>query len=394
MEIGIVGKPNVGKSTFFTAATLAPAEIANYPFTTVKPNRGVMYVRVPCPEKDFGVSCNPRQGRCENAVRFIGIEAIDVAGLVPDAHKGKGLGNEFLDDLRQASAFIHIIDATGKTDFEGNATSSHDPVKDVEFLESEITHWIKNIYTKGWHKRSKQIETDGEKIERALAERLTGLGIRDIDVLKALKKVDLSEKPSKWTEEQLLDLALAIRRVAKPMIIAANKADIAPPENVERLKAVEGATVIPTCAEFELALRRASKAGMIRYNPGDSGFEILQEEKLNDAQRKALKAISTWLDENKSTGVQTCIEKAVFDLLDLIPVYPVEDEGKLTDKDGNVLPDAYLVPAGTTSKDLAFKVHTDLGEGFIRAIDARTKRVIGADHELKAGDVVKIVSAK
>ena len=396
LEIGIVGKPNVGKSTFFTAATQAPAEIQNYPFTTIKANRGVGHIRVPCPEKDFQLKCTPRTGSCEGGVRYVAMEMLDVAGLVPDAHKGKGLGNKFLDDLRQASALIHVIDASGRTDFEGNPTEGHDPTKDVEFLDKEVSHWIKNIFLKGWDKRSRQVHMSDEKVERALAERLTGLGINDLMVLEGLRKADLGDNILKWTDDDHLSLAREIRKVGKPMIIAANKADLAPKENMDALKALEkdGYVVIPTCAEFELALRRASKAGLIDYRPGDDGFTVTQADKLNPAQRKALDRMADWLKEKGSTGVQECLEEGIFKLLDLIVVFPVEDENKLTDKDGRVLPDAFLVPKGTTAKEVAFKVHTDIGEGFIRAINVRTKRVIGADQEMENLDVIKIVSSK
>jgi ribosome-binding ATPase YchF (GTP1/OBG family) len=396
MEIGIVGKPNVGKSTFFTAATLAPAEIQNYPFTTIKANRGVGHVRVPCPERDFDIRCTPRTGNCEDGTRYVPIEIIDVAGLVPDAHKGKGLGNKFLDDLRQASALIHVIDASGRTDFEGNATEGHDPAKDVEFLDLEVSHWIKNIFLKGWDKRSRQVHMSGEKVEKAIAERLTGLGINDLTVLEALRGAELDDNILKWTEEDHLTLAREIRKVGKPMIIAANKVDLAPKENIEALKAFEkeGYLVVPTCAEYELALRRASKAGLIDYLPGDDKFTIKESAQLNVAQRKALDRITDWMRGNGSTGIQRCLEEGIFRLLDLITVFPVEDENKLTDKDGRVLPDAYLVPKGTTAKEVAFKVHTDIGSGFIRAINVRTKRVIGADHEMENLDVIKIVSSK
>ena len=395
MDIGVVGKPNVGKSTFYVAATLAPAEIQNYPFTTIKANRGVGYVRVPCPEKDFNVKCMPRTGKCEDGTRFIPIEMIDVAGLVPDAHKGKGLGNQFLDDLRQASALIHVVDASGKTTFEGTPTEGHDPLLDVEFLDREISYWILNIFSKGWDKRSKQAQTAGEKVERVLEERLTGLGINEGMILEALRNADLPPLKD-WTEEVRLRLAKEIRKVSKPMIIAANKMDLAPKENLEKLKGLEsdGYMVVPCCAEYELALRKATKAGIINYNPGDSQFSIKEGKTLNAAQKKALDTIADYLKANGSTGVQRCIEEGVFKLLDLIAVFPVEDETKLTDKDGRVLPDAYLVKRGMTAKEVAFKVHTDLGKGFIRALNARTRRTVGADYEAQNLDILKIISAK
>jgi ribosome-binding ATPase YchF (GTP1/OBG family) len=322
------------------------------------------------------------------------VEVIDVAGLVPDAHMGKGLGNKFLDDLRQAEVMIHIIDASGSTDIEGNPVDcgSHDPTEDIKFLEEEITHWMKNILTKGWNRLSRQMELDGMKLERGIADNLTGLGITEGQILTALREVKLSDKPSQWSEDELLLLADSIRKHSKPIIIAANKSDIAPTENVEKLLAMDDYMVIRTSAEMELALRKASRADLIDYIPGSRDFNITAGEQLNENQIKALEHIKNIIGETGGTGVQSCIEKAVYELLDLMVVYPVEDENKLTDHDGNVLPDAFLIKKGSTAKDLAYKVHTDLGDKFVRAIDARTKRVIGADAELNDGDIIKIAA--
>jgi ribosome-binding ATPase YchF (GTP1/OBG family) len=262
----------------------------------------------------------------------------------------------------------------------------------VEFLEREINYWIKGILFKDWHKLSKQIDMSGTKLERVFAEKLTGLGITEGMIHAALRDSDLDEKTTQWSEEDLLSLAHHIRRHSKPMIIAANKCEIAPEENLKKLGELEDYIVIPTCAEVELALRRAAKGDLIDYLPGASSFNIHENKDISEAHKKALVKIQHILEKIKDTGVQRCVEDAVFKLLDLIVVYPVEDETHLTDKDGRVLPDAYLMKRGATAVDLAFKVHTDLGNNFIRAIDARTKRVVGHDHELNDGDVIKIVA--
>lgn len=394
MEVGIVGKPNVGKSTFFSAATLAPAEIAEYPFTTIEANRGVTYVRVKCPHEELGVECNPNNAPCESGTRLVPVEMLDVAGLVPDAHKGRGLGNKFLDDLRQAKALIHIVDASGGTDHEGNIVEvgSHDPLSDVKFLDTEISQWMKGILDKGWKKVVRQIQLDGLKLEKAVQERMTGLGFTDSMVLEALRQMNVDEKPINWSEDDILGLADNLRKVGKPMIVAANKCDVAPDENLKKLTSLGDKIVVPTSAESELALRRAAKSDLISYVVGDDHFEILEESKLSEDQLKGLKFIGSVMRKFGGTGIQNCVENAVFKLLDMIVVYPVEDENKWTDKDGRVLPDAYLLRRGSNAKDLAYEVHTDLGDNFIRAIDGRTKRVLGADHELKDGDIITIVA--
>lgn len=394
MEVGLVGKPNVGKSTFFSAATLAPAQIADYPFTTIEPNRGVAYVRVRCPHLDLGRPCKPVHGACEDGVRLVPVEMLDVAGLVPKAHEGRGLGNKFLDDLRQAAALIHIVDASGRTDFEGNAIKAgdHDPTEDVRFLEDELAHWIYGIVERDFEKNARRAELEETPVERLIHERLVGLGLSEAQVLLAVREASLPGRASTWRKEELLRLGHALRRKGKPMILAANKADLAPPENLDRLRGLGGYEVVPTSSEFELALRRAAKAGLVDYVPGASSFAVRDAAKLTEAQRKALDTVRAFLGKFGSTGVQPCVEQTVFKLLDRIVAFPVEDETHWTDKKGNVLPDAFLVPRGSTAKDLAFRVHTDLGKHFIRAIDARTKMVVGHDHALKDGDVVKIVA--
>lgn len=395
MQLGIVGKPNVGKSTFFNAATDANAEIANYPFTTIDANRGIMYIRKSCPCKDFNITCTPNNSICIDGTRFVPIEAIDVAGLVPDAHKGKGLGNKFLDDLRQAHAFIHIIDASGSTDEEGNPCEigSYDPLNDVEFLEKEINFWLFGIVKKSWEKIAKQCELENKKIDRMLAEKLTGLGITEEHIASAIKKIDIDRsKPSFWTDDDILNLSDFVRKISKPMLISYNKCDKAPDTLMDKMNEMNDYIVIPTSAESELALTNAKEKGLISYTPGSNIFTILKKEEISENQMKALEFIKSHvLDKYSSTGIQKCIEEAV-KMLYLIVVYPVQDDNHLTDKDGRILPDAYLIPKGSTAKDLAFKVHTDLGEHFIRAIDARTHRVIGSDHELKDGDVISIIA--
>ncbi|UCE81552.1 MAG: redox-regulated ATPase YchF [Methanobacteriota archaeon] len=391
--VGIVGKPNVGKSTFFSALTMTAAQVASYPFTTIEANRGVGHVRGTCPHTDLGVACSPSNSLCEQGTRFVPIELLDVAGLVPDAHSGKGLGNKFLDDLRVADAFIHVVDASGGTDFEGNSVGvgTHDPSMDVSFLEMEISYWIFGILGKDFQKIARQSKLAGKKFERLMQEKLTGLSITESMILSALKQSGNNDDPSAWKDDELLRFCQALQKISKPMIVAANKTDIAPSENLKKLEAT-GYPIVPTSAEYELALRRAANAGLISYAPGEASFDMIDGSKLNDSQQKALEKMAEWMKGARGTGVQTVLEKVVFDVLDLIIVYPVEDETKWTDKQGRVLPDAYLMKRGSNAKDLAFKVHTDLGDNFIRAIDGRTHMAVGHDHILNENDVVKIVS--
>jgi len=396
--LGIVGKPNTGKSTFFSAATLAPAEIANYPFTTIKPNRGVGYVRTPCVCKEFGVKDMPVNSLCIDGVRLIPVEFIDCAGLVPGAWQGRGLGNQFLDEIRKADALIHIVDASGGTDSEGRICKpgEHDPVEDVKFLENEMTMWMANILKRDWAKIARTAESGSTDLLSILEERLSGLAIRRAHIFEAIRRTGLNaDKPTSWGEEDFLKFIDTLRRIAKPMLIAANKIDVpTAEENLERLKKLDY-LVVPCCAEAELALRRAAEKKLIDYRPGDCTFKINAPEKLTESQLKALETIrEKVLLKFGSTGVQEAINMAYFKLLNMITVYPVEDLEHLSDHHGRVLPDAYLVPYGTTARELAYLIHTELGESFIYAIEARERKRVGEDYILKDRDVISIVSAK
>ncbi|MGC9345862.1 MAG: redox-regulated ATPase YchF, partial [Candidatus Bathyarchaeales archaeon] len=384
--------------TFFSAATLAPAEIASYPFTTIKPNRGVGYVRTPCVCKEFNVKDNPVNSICLDGIRLIPVELIDCAGLVPGAWQGRGLGNQFLDEIRKADALIHIVDASGGTDSEGRICKpgEHDPLEDVRFLEHEITMWMANILKRDWPKIARTAEAESKDLFSMLEERLSGLTIKRSHIFEAIRRTGLNaDKPTRWSEEDFLKFVDAVRQIAKPMLIVANKIDLSTSEeNLGRLKELNY-LLVPCCAEAELALRRATEKQLIDYRPGDCNFKINKPEQLNENQIKALETIKEKiLLKLGSTGVQEAINTAFFKLLSMITVYPVEDLEHLADHNGRVLPDAYLVPYGTTARQLAYMIHTELGESFIYAVEAREKKRVGEDHILKDRDVISIISAK
>jgi hypothetical protein len=383
MLIGFVGKPSSGKSSMFKAATLIDVKITGIPFCTIEPNIGIGYVTVDCVEKEFSVKCKPRYGFCKNGKRFVPVKLIDVAGLVPGAHEGRGLGNQFLDDLRQASILIHIVDFSGLTDEEGKATTGHDPAKDIEFLEKEIDMWFASVIRKAFSKLEKLVGKSQSDMIEILSQQLSGLEVTKEDIQKVLNKVSVADVDN---------FARELRKISKPILIAANKIDLKPAqENFERLKG-KYEYAVPTSAEAEIALKKAAEKGLVNYTPGN-GFEVKQA--LEDRQKKALEFIQkNVIDKYGSTGVQECLNKAVFDLLGYIAVYPVEDENKLSDKSGNVLPDVFLMPPKSTALDLAFKVHTDIGKKFICAIDARTKKRLAKDYRLKDKDIIKIVAGK
>ncbi|MCL5239687.1 MAG: YchF-related putative GTPase [Candidatus Marsarchaeota archaeon] len=387
MLIGIIGAPNKGKSTIFSALTMASAEIADYPFTTIKPNLGVAYATRQCVEKELHVKCKPRNGLCINGVREIPINITDVAGLVPDAHLGKGMGNQFLSDLAGASAFIQVVDLSGKTDIHGNAGEGYDPAEEVLAVRKEVALWLAGIIVK--HKGALSKRNDGEK---ALVETLTGFGLKDAQVRKAAEACGLGTSQIAWDEKEAYAFADKLLAISKPTVVAANKLDMANPEALERLrKKLDGYTVIGCSGAVELALRKAAAGGIIDYAPGSAGFEVKRE--VGAEQKKALDYMSDFVKKNGGTGVQEVIDTVVFKELKEIVVYPVEDENKYTDHFGNVLPDALLVTKGSKAVDLAEAIHSDLAKGMLYAIDAKKKLRVAKDYALTDNDVLRIVSA-
>ncbi len=399
MLIGVVGKPSCGKSTFFKASTLAEVEIALHPFTTINSNHGIGYVKIDCVDSFFNKQCNPRFGYCIDHKRFVPVEMMDVAGLVPGASEGKGMGNAFLDELRQADVLIHVVDISGSTNENGEPVEplSYNPEKDVEFLENEIDTWFYNILSKSWEKFVRQVKQDKSEIDKAIAKQLSGLKVEEDHVNLAIKKLNLDkENPGSWSDEDVRNLLKELRKSSKPLIIAANKIDVPGAEkNLENLrKKFPDCMIVPCSAESELALKEAHKNNLIKYVPGENDFEILDENSLSEKQKTALSFIKeNILKKYKSTGVQDVLNKAVFDLLKYIAIYP-GGVNKLEDSDGNVLPDVFLLKEGSTALDFAYRIHTDFGKNFIRAIDVKTKKTIGKDHVLNNGDVVEIISDK
>jgi hypothetical protein len=379
LQVGIVGKPSSGKSSFYSAATLADAPVSPRPFTTIKPNVAMGYVSYPCPHVELKIKCNAANSKCEGGIRLIPITVTDVAGLVPGAHKGKGMGNQFLGDLIGASGLIHVVDMSGNTDSGGNTTSGYDPEKDIEFLEEEIDHWLAGILERNW-KQIERKQDSGTELYKLVFNQYSGLGITE-DAVKSIVEKGYSDP---------LDLARKVRKENKPIVLAGNKIDLSSSvENHKRLS--KKYDIIPVSAVAELTLRKAAKNGLINYVPGYSSFEVLK--KLSPEQESALDYIKTnVLEKYGSTGVQTTIDKLVFKELEYMPVYPVEDENKFADSHGAVLPHVYLLKKGSTALDLAGKVHADIAKGFIGAIDAKTKKKIGREHQLKANDIVKISS--
>jgi len=396
LTIGIVGKTNTGKTTLFNAATLLNAKISNFPFTTKKPNIGTAYACDICVCKELGVKDNPLNSTCIDGWRYAPVKLVDVPGLVKDAWTGRGLGNQFLSVIGQADALIHVVDASGSIDADGKITQpgSGNPVQDAIDIEMELNRWVAEII-----ERNREFiirEAASSSLEEAIAKSLSGVKANPLQVFQALEKSELKDVPFvKWDLNQVIKFATFLLPIIKPTLIIANKMDILTSENyLPMLTEYYGRSLVAACsAEAELVLRRAEKMGLLQYTPGQEKFKIKENASLTAKQQGALKYIETrvmakWI----STGIQQALNTVVFKLLKNNMVYPVSDEIKFTDHHGNVLPDVYLMPDGSTPIDLARNVHTRLAENYILAIDAKTGIRLPKDYSLRHKDVVKIVT--
>ncbi len=398
LTIGIIGKTNTGKTTLFNAATLLDAKISNFPFTTKKPNIGTAYVCDICVHKELGVKDNPQNSTCIDGWRYAPIRLIDIPGLLKDAWTGKGLGNQFLSALGQADALIHVVDASGSIDAEGQITQpgSGNPVQDAMDIESELHKWIADIIER--NNESITHQTASLSLEEAMAQNLSALKVRPQHIKKALIQSELDKISfSNWNLTQTLKFSKNLLPIIKPTIIVANKMDILTSEKYfEILTSYYGQKLVAACsARSELILRRAQKAGLVQYTPGQEIFKITQKVKLNPNQKAALNYIQKRvLNRYFNTGIQQALNIAVFKLLKTNMIYPVSDEHNYSDHKKNILPDVHLMPKGSNPVDLAKQVHTRLAQNYLLAIDAKTGIRLPKEHILNHKDVIKIVTRK
>ena len=396
LTIGLIGKTNTGKTTFFNAATLLNAKISNFPFTTKEPNVGTAYACDICVCRELDVTDNPQNSTCIDGWRYVPIRLIDVPGLIKDAWMGRGLGNRFLNIIGQADALIHVIDASGSIDAEGRITTpgTGNPLQDALDVETEIERWIAEIIE---NNRDAIIrEEAASSLVEAITKIVSGIKANQVQVSEALEKSELKNIPFlEWTLDQVIKFANFLLPIIKPTLILANKMDIlTSEENLEILTKYYGRGFVAACsAEAELALRRAEKQGLLSYTPGQELFKIKENVSLTAKQQGALnyierRVLAKWM----RTGIQQALNIIVFKLLRNNIVYPVSDETKYMDHHENVLPDAYLMPDGSTPFDLAQNIHTRLAQDYILAIDAKTGIRLPKNYNLRHKDVIKILT--
>jgi ribosome-binding ATPase YchF (GTP1/OBG family) len=399
IKIGLIGKTNTGKTTFFNSATLATADISNYPFTTKQPTIGNANAVTLCVHKELNLQDNPKNSRCIDGWRFIPVELVDLPGLIKGAWEGKGLGNKFLSVAAQSDALLHIVDVSGSIDAAGRIAEpgSGDPIADIGDIEEELVMWYLKLLEGNRDKISRAINS-GSDMQSAIADVFRGIGVNEEHVKMALQENKLeNHKFDELGPQESKDFSWSLRDISKPTLIVANKVDL--PSATDNFKRVReeynDMIIVPSSADAELTLRRAANRGLIRYFPGDERFEIKDQSILTDKQKWALNFIrKDILDEYMRTGIQFAINVAVFKLLRMNAVYPVAEASRLSDKSGNVLPDVYLMKSGSTVEDLAKEIHSELAKGLLYAIDIRDGLRLPINYEIKDRDILSIISAR
>jgi len=398
IKIGLIGKTNTGKTTFFNSATLSSEEISSYPFTTKKPVSGIAHAITLCVHPEFKIQDNPNNSKCVEGWRYIPIELIDLPGLIKDAWKGKGLGNQFLSIAAQSDALLHVVDASGGIDSTGKITEvgTGDPISDFADIEEELIMWYHKILEGNRDKVSKLIRTGSDIID-AITDLYRGIGVNKTHVKETLLATQLEEKD--FDDFDVIDtkkFSSHLRKISKPTLIVANKIDVeGADKNFSRLlERYNDSIVIPVSGDSEFSLRRAEQKGLIKYSPGSEQFEIIKSDELTEKQTNALNFIKKGImGEYMRTGVQFAINVAVFKLLKMNSIYPVANEKNLSDKKGRILPDLLLLKDGATINDLAKEIHSDLTKGLLYAKDLRYNLRLPVDYQLRDRDVVSLINA-
>ncbi|KAI8802297.1 P-loop containing nucleoside triphosphate hydrolase protein [Cladochytrium replicatum] len=410
--LAFVGKPSAGKSSFLNAVTDATAKVGNFPFTTIRPNHGVAYVPVECPCVRFGKSdqCQPRYGKCVEGQRMVPIKIIDVAGLVPGASEGQGLGNQFLDDLRTADALIHVVDVSGTTDAGGKETVGYDPINDIDWLRGEIHSWIKNNLMKRWPNIVRRHVAVKSTAAETLQLQFSGYGStlalvqQVMDVLAARGDPVVKEPMETWTDETVHRVVDAFLDERFPTVVALNKIDLPDADkNIDRIcRKYDASKIVLTSALSESFLRKLHKQKFIKYYEGTDRFELAEdqtdahpEEKLKPLDERTKSRLEKVQDlvlfRYGTTGVLDAVRRAI-ELLGLVPAFPVKNINNFTSGTGTrtsgVFRDCILLKPGTTVRQFAKIVHPELERYYLYAETIGNRRLGEDDIVTKNNNVI------
>ena len=346
---------------------------------------GYLQIDCACARYDLSDKCSPNHGSCQDGRRSVPIELLDVAGLVPGAHEGKGLGNKFLDDLRHADALVHVVDVSGTTDAEGKATRGYDPAQDIVWLRSEIVQWIQGNLMEKWGSiKRRHVAVKATAVETLQAQ-FSGYGSTASVVARTLDRLDLKEPLEQWSDETISKVVNAFTDEKFPTVFALNKIDHADADkNVSKIAKMQDPNSIVLCSAIsEVFLRRLVKQGFIKYIEGGE-FVDTREDLIaaGDPNGGGLKEMDEKLKnrlENLrdmvlyrfgSTGVVQVLSKAA-ELLGLVPVFPVRNITTFSSGTGRVnavFRDCVLVKKNTTVGQVARKFMGDAPLAFVEGI--------------------------
>ncbi|ETV95289.1 hypothetical protein H310_11190 [Aphanomyces invadans] len=404
LVIGCVGKPSAGKSTFFNAVTDGKAKVGNFPFTTIEPNEGITYYTTECPCKSRGKSglCKPRYGQCVGGTRHIPVKLLDVAGLIPGASEGAGLGNKFLDDLRHAHVLMHIIDVSGTTNEKGETTIGYNPLNDADWLTTEIHNWVFNNLWKRWGSIARRHSATQSTLRATFQGQLSGYGASVATILAMLNSMgDAVKEPcvlTTWGEAEVHALVDAFLTQRFPTILVLNKADIGndTDKNIERIvDKYGGDRCFVASAASEVFLRNMHTKRHIMYEPGDMVYTTSDDDA---SLLPLLPKMSARLDQVSdmvlfrygSTGVRAAINAAVA-LSNMVVVYPVKSLKNLTTVEGDVFGHAILVRAGTTVREVAYVLSPVVGANYLYA-EGEDGRRLSEDDAVSMNLIVKFTT--
>ncbi|KAK4546853.1 hypothetical protein LTR36_001585 [Oleoguttula mirabilis] len=337
----------------------------------------------------IGLVGKPSSGK--SGIRSVPIELLDVAGLVPGAHQGKGLGNKFLDDLRHADALIHVVDVSGTTDAEGKATRGYDPSVDIVWLRSEIVNWILgNLMQKWGGLKRRHIAIKATAVE-TLQNQFSGYGSNSAIVARTLDKMQLKQPLQDWTDDTIASVVNHFVDEKFPTVIALNKIDHADSDkNVAKIAKMEKPERLVLCSAIsEVFLRRLVKQGFVRYIPGsefvDTRDDLIEQGEadgggLKEMDEKLKQRIENLKDmvlyRFGSTGVNQVLTRAS-ELLGLVPVFPVRNIGTFGGGEAGgggggekaaVFRDCVLVKKRSTVGDVYRKVMGDAPLAYVETV--------------------------